>query len=143
MSNKRGVSLLELILVIIIMAISAALVFPRAQRGIEHREAKHALETLKTISNAVRLYELNHGNLLDDSIPPQPINLADLESGGYLRPTEYTPNFNYAVNVIVSPAVMTAVHVTSGRVITLTQSAIVKDQDAAVADSAGFLNPTP
>ncbi|MBI1977903.1 MAG: prepilin-type N-terminal cleavage/methylation domain-containing protein, partial [Candidatus Omnitrophica bacterium] len=108
LNYQRGVSLLELILVIVIMAIGAALVIPRLEQGVENRRAKDALETLKTISNAVRLYELNTGSfppsgLLDqeDAIPPGPPHV--LESGGYLNPKEYAPSFNYSINSAATP----------------------------------------
>ena len=144
-SGSRGVTLLELILVLVIVAVGASLTYPKVLKGVENREAKKALETLRTISQSIRLYELNHGNLLDDSGVPVPIDLQDLENAGYVKSSEYAPRFNYSIAVDVtppiSPPVVTAVHVSSGRTITLTQHATIKGQDGSVTDSAGFLNP--
>ena len=149
--GKKGVTLLELILVLVIVAIGCGLTFPKVQIGIENQGAKKALETMRTISNAIRSYELDHGNLLDDTLPaPQPIDLADLQTAGYVNPSEYSTNFScgslgsvfYSINTTVTPAQITARNAASGRTITLTQSSTVKGQDGVVTDSGGFLNPT-
>lgn len=120
----RGVTLLELVLVLVIVAIGGALAYPSIQRGIENQQAKKALETLRTISNAVRLYQLDKGVL--------PQSITDLENLRYINPTEYAPGFAYSINTTLSPFQTDANGLNSKRTITL-------KQDGVVDDSRGFL----
>ena len=139
--SRKAVTLLELIIVLIIVAIAVGLAYPNVQKGIENQEAKKALETMRTISQAVRLYEVDHGDLLDDNTPARPIQLANLEAAGYVKPTEYAyaSKFTYSINSAATPPVLTAVNQSSGRTITLAQDAVNKAQDGLVNDSEGFL----
>ncbi len=80
--NKKGVSLLELILVVVIVGIAAALAIPNVKMGIENRQAKQALETLRSIHNAIRMYQVDRGVL--------PADLQALQNASYLNSTEYS-----------------------------------------------------
>lgn len=144
--NKKGVTLLELILVLVIIAIGASLAVPKLRMSVENREAKAALETLRSISQAVRMFEVTKGRL--------PANLRELETettGGagtatsygtfYLDSREYAPGYNFCIDKSINPARMIAEARNYDRIITLAQSA-VKGQDGEVTDSAGFLGPS-
>jgi prepilin-type N-terminal cleavage/methylation domain-containing protein len=133
---KKGVTLLELILVLVIVAIGASLAVPKLRISIEHREAKAALGTLQSISHAVRMFEVTKDRL--------PTSLAELEitdpatGTHYLDSSEYAPDYDFCINTGTNPVVIRADSQNYNRVITLTQSAI-KSQDGSVTDSAGFL----
>ena len=144
--HQKGVTLLELILVLVIIAIGASLAVPKLRRSVENREAKAALETLRSISQAVRMYEVTKGEL--------PANLYTLEtetttagSGTgtsygtrYLDPTEYafSPPYTYEITSL-NPVILTASR--AGRTITLTQCGNAnKSKDGEVTDSGSFLS---
>lgn len=91
---KKGLSLWEVVLVMVIVGVAAALASPSVRMGIENRQAKQALETLKSIHHAVRMYEVDHGCLpgAASCIPPPPGNktaLQILQDTGYLSSAEY------------------------------------------------------
>ncbi|OGX03407.1 MAG: hypothetical protein A3G87_09115 [Omnitrophica bacterium RIFCSPLOWO2_12_FULL_50_11] len=101
MSKQTGVTMLELVLVLVIVAIGGALAYPAVRRGIENQEAKNALRTLRTMTQAIRMYELDHGCDFS-TLSPNPcpaVNKADpiaaLADEGWLNPNEYAPVFQY------------------------------------------------
>ncbi|MBN2796272.1 MAG: prepilin-type N-terminal cleavage/methylation domain-containing protein [Clostridia bacterium] len=74
--NKKGFSLIELIVVIAILAIIAAVAIPRFA-GIQARsEVKSDAATASEIVNAARVYYVDTGN--------NPANIAALTTAGYL-----------------------------------------------------------
>lgn len=79
--RKKGLSLMEVILVVVIVGVAAALAAPNVRTGIENRQAVQATETLKSIFHAIRMYEVDRGSL--------PADLKALEDAGYLQSTEY------------------------------------------------------
>src|SRR3990167_3231662 len=95
--NKKGVTFLELILVLVIIAIGASLAVPKLRKSVENREAKAVLETLRSISHAVRMYEVTKGNW--------PAALTELETTHattgtrYLDPREYAFSRLYGYNL--------------------------------------------
>lgn len=148
--GRKGLTLLELILVLVIVTTLAGLGFPLLRRGIENHEAREALKTLRSLAQAVRLYELDYGNFLDGGVPPQPITLLNLEQEGYVNSREYAPGFQYLVDVSSSAAPFVQACRPdclnpSARLITLNVFAApatgvtVKGQDGTVSDSVGFL----
>jgi prepilin-type N-terminal cleavage/methylation domain-containing protein len=144
--NVRGVTLLELILVLVIIAIGASLAVPKLRRSVENREAKAALETLRSISHAVRMYEVTKGSLPADlhTLETETTDQAGtVTSYGifYLNSREYAPGYDFCIDKSISPARMIAEAQNYDRIITLAQSA-VKGQDGEVTDSAGFLGPS-
>ena len=141
----RGVTLIELILVLVMIAIGASLAVPKLRKSVEDREAKAALQTLKSISHATRMYEVSKGQL--------PANLTVLETTPidptkgtrYLDPTEYafSPPYVYQMqpSFIGAPFIW-ARKSSPGqlRTISLRQCGNAnKSKDGAVFDSAGFL----
>ncbi len=135
--RHRGVTLTEILITLTIIAIGAGLVIPQMRSGVENREAKQALNTLHSILQAVRLYEVDKGNL--QNAGGNPINLANLESEGYVLAREYAPKFNYSINLAVQPIQVTATNPTTGRVVTLAQDPNSKSRDGAITDSGHFL----
>ena len=148
--NKKGVTFLEMILVLVIIAIGASLAVPKLRRSVENREAKAALETLRIISHAIRMYELNEG-----ALPPNLVALetaSGAEDSRYLNPNEYAPGYQYDMVVGAStedtlacackPSCGVSCTASAGaRLLTLRVSSdTAKGQDGAVIDSAGFLS---
>lgn len=79
---KKGLSLWEVVLVTVIVGATAALAMPKVKMGIENRQAKQALETLRSIHHAIRMYEVDRSE--------KPANLQALQDAGYLSSTEYS-----------------------------------------------------
>lgn len=131
LGSVRGFTVFELMLVLLIMAIGSVLVYPSVQKGVENRKAKHALGNLRTITNAMRLYEINTG-----ALPPNP---TVLEDAGYIKLDEFAPGFDYTINTVVIPPATQATDQSTGRYITLALDPDVKGQDGTVTDSAGYL----
>ena len=134
--RRRGVTLLELIVVLVIVAIGAGLALPSMSKGIENREAKQALQTMRYIAQGVRMYQVDKGVL------PQNLQ-TDLEVGGYVNPNEYTRGFEYEIDTSASPIHAKAYKpnkTTPLRTITLEQSATNSSQDGLVTDTGGFLS---
>ena len=145
MMNKRGVTLLELILVLVIIAIGASLAVPKLRKSVENREAKAALGTLQSISHAARMYEVTKGGF------PEDFDITDLETTDpettdpatgtrYLDPVEYAPGYTYGITVKEGEPVTVVAGNSNRRRIILTQCGDAnKSKDGAVGDSAGFL----
>ena len=72
---------MEVILVTVIVGIGAGLAIPNVRMGIENRQAKQSLETLRSIHHAIRMYDVDHSAL--------PVNLLALQNAGYLNSAEY------------------------------------------------------
>ncbi len=127
-TKSTGLTLLELILVMVVVAILGAMSVPRINQGIENHRAKAALETLRSISQAVRMYHLNTGDLPD--------NLEKLEEDGYTDPSEYERGYEYSF-ISSEPSIL-AERDTSDREITLILHPDTL-RDEQITDSAGFL----
>ncbi|HOW87853.1 MAG TPA: type II secretion system protein [Candidatus Omnitrophota bacterium] len=56
--GKRGITLLETIVTLVIMAIGASIVVPKIQQTAENKRADSAIQSLRTISHCMRLYAL-------------------------------------------------------------------------------------
>lgn len=80
--KRKGLTLIEVILVLVVVATIAGLAAPNLRIGMENRRAKQALETLRSIHHAVRMYEVNKGVL--------PASIAVLQQEGYLSTVEFS-----------------------------------------------------
>ncbi len=62
--HRKGVTLLETILVITIIAIVAGLALPQLQKGADLKRADNAIAAMRTMSYCLRLYLQEHGGVL-------------------------------------------------------------------------------
>ncbi|MEM1098977.1 MAG: prepilin-type N-terminal cleavage/methylation domain-containing protein [Planctomycetota bacterium] len=73
--SRRGFSLVELTLVVLILAILAALVMPRFANAQDEAKATQAASTMRQIANAMQRYHARHGAYPPDSFrgvfPPE------------------------------------------------------------------------
>ncbi len=65
--DKRGFTLAEILVVVIIVAILAALAIPRYIRSVEMGRAREARVNLQLIQTAQNLYRLDHGHYFPDA----------------------------------------------------------------------------
>ena len=80
-SARSGFTLVELLVVVVIIGIMAAMAVPSLQRAIEQSQADVAAANLRAIWAAERLYWLEYHAYTTDlapHTPPQPTSLVDL-----------------------------------------------------------------
>lgn len=72
MKTKRGFTLLEILIVVVIIGILAGLAIPKFARTIEAAKGKEALVNLETIRTAERMYYLDYNayTLINSSLIP-------------------------------------------------------------------------
>lgn len=104
MMAKKGFTLLEIIIVIIIIGVLASLALPRLFRTIEYSRSAEALAAMATIRNAVeRCYLMNNGSLsgciASSSLPQTFIERLGIEDPA-LSPNAH---FRYNVNISLAP----------------------------------------
>lgn len=93
---NRGVTLLEIIIVVIILSVLASLALPQFGKGQEEALKKEAISNLKIIQEAERLHELETGKYYPDSGTEDKI--ASINS--YLKialSSEASPKWTYKV----------------------------------------------
>jgi competence protein ComGC len=78
--NERGLTLVEVVLVAVIVVTGSTLAVVSMNSGLENREAKQASNALQSMAHAMKMYELEHGEL--------PENLAELAEEGFLKEEE-------------------------------------------------------
>ena len=87
LSNQRGVTLIELLAVIVILGIIAAVAVPVVLNQIDDAEKNADAATLAVIEDAAQRYFIK---LIDDSTTEitvdQTVTTSTLESSGYLKP---------------------------------------------------------
>lgn len=59
--GERGVTMMEMLVVLVIVAVGAALAFPSSQRMAGQKRADAAIATLRMIADCVREYNAGHG----------------------------------------------------------------------------------
>jgi prepilin-type N-terminal cleavage/methylation domain-containing protein len=64
MTRKNGLTLLELIVVVIIIAIGASLALPNFRKGADQKRADSAIAGLRAMSYCLRIYVQEHGGVL-------------------------------------------------------------------------------
>jgi len=90
---KRGFTLVEIMIVIVILGILGAVVGPRINRALQQAKIKGAEQTLQSIQNAIIMYEGQMGEYpktLSDltRTPTDPAKRARWIKGGYISKKE-------------------------------------------------------
>ena len=93
----KGFTLLELITVLVIIAVSAGIGLASMRPGIENRQAKQALETARSIAHAVKVYQLNAGALPS-------ADLSELIADGYINSEEFAYPDRYTYRFVPNGA---------------------------------------
>ena len=62
MKSKKGFTLLELLVVVLIIGVLTAIAIPQYQKAVEKSKAAQAITWVKAISNALKIYILDHGS---------------------------------------------------------------------------------
>lgn len=89
--NKKGFSLAELIVVIAILGILAAIVVPRVAENTDQARIAHDRATLRTVQGAVNMFHAQHGRFPGTNADGTVISgygythLADHAAGGNLQ----------------------------------------------------------
>jgi general secretion pathway protein G len=65
-SRKRGFTLIEILIVVIILGILAAIVIPQFANASKDARNSNLLSTVQTLRSQIQLYKLQHGDLLPD-----------------------------------------------------------------------------
>lgn len=68
--NKKGFTLVELIVVIAILGILAAVVVPRVGEFRNQANISHDRSTLRTVQGAINMYHAQHGRWPGQAVPP-------------------------------------------------------------------------
>ncbi len=159
-SRPRGFSLVELVIVLVIIGIIAAIAVPRFSSASNAAQAKAVASTLKIVNDAMELYKADHGYFPglkpDGTMYPNGmfVNelLAPLDGNpGYLRgpsfPTNPYNDFNTAKRDLVAPASDPGafgwfVDLSSGSFnLNIWKSAVLSDYD--LCDLIGDASPAP
>ncbi|HNY11574.1 MAG TPA: prepilin-type N-terminal cleavage/methylation domain-containing protein, partial [Candidatus Wallbacteria bacterium] len=93
--GTQGFTLIELMIVIAIIGILAAIAVPNFNRARAQAKKKSCVANMKTIEGAVELYQMENGTV--DSLKP-----ADLATKGYLKtepkcPSDPGPSYDIAI----------------------------------------------
>lgn len=80
MKNKKGFTLLEMVVVVIIISILFLLTIPNVSRAISSVDSKACQALTKVVDSAIVQFRLDYGS--------DPGSLTDLVNGGYLEPEQ-------------------------------------------------------
>ena len=80
MKNKRGFTLLELLVVVLIIGILASIALPQYTRAVEKAKLSEALTTLKSVEDAVYRLMLENDELEDVTFDMLDIELPNQSS---------------------------------------------------------------
>ncbi len=93
-NKKRGFTLLELIVVIVIVGIFAGVLTPLGNIAIRRTKIKNTEEKMEILDKALTsYYESNAGFPTDSGLDPD--DLAALETAGYISESEYSDDYAY------------------------------------------------
>ena len=96
MKNELGFTLLELLVVVLMIGILAAIALPQYRRSVEKAKVAEALVNIKAIEGSMQRYLLNSGSLPSTNIWFKDIADIDLSGGEWVANDEYvTKDFSY------------------------------------------------
>ncbi len=78
--NKKGFTLLEMVVVVIIISILLLLTIPNVSRVIRSVDSKACQALTKVVDSAIIQFKLDYGS--------DPASLSDLVNGGYLEESQ-------------------------------------------------------
>ena len=144
--GKSGLTFIEIILVLVIAATLAGLAAPNIRIGMENRQAKQAVQTLRSIHHAVRMYQLDKGGNL-------PADILSMENQSYVLSTEFAvkkvlvdvsdrTNYVYSINTADANWYAEAKRCTGTGCATVIRT-LRAYKDGSITDDAGILNYTP
>jgi prepilin-type N-terminal cleavage/methylation domain-containing protein len=136
---RKGLTLLEVILTMVIIAIGASLAIPNLMKGIEQKRADSAIETLRTISHCIRLYKLERDIktlTAAHNLTFAKLDTEDATGNGCLDRNQFEKTFAFPLRNVafVDPVVLTATDTKgSGRKICLTPAGTI-DRSGMIYD---------
>lgn len=146
LKKQVGITMIEMFIVLIIAAAATGMALPFMRQRNENKQAKAALETLRSISQAARLFEIDRGRLPGGVTVDA---ITELNNDGYIDRAQFAPYYDYAF--IFSGLPIPEVRACSPSCAPVGQRRLIrmsiygsqgKAHDGGVTDSAGFLNPT-
>ncbi|MFZ5802589.1 MAG: type II secretion system protein [Candidatus Omnitrophota bacterium] len=105
MIKTKGATLLEMILVVVIIAVGAAMAIPGMQKNIENKKAVKAMDSLRDLAKIIRMFQTEYRkDVLSDyvtGIPEEDADtlFAELEGRGYLDDLHFSEEFEYEIEV--------------------------------------------
>ena len=84
--GTRGLSMIEILLVLIIVSISAAGAVPFLGKGVENSKMKPVKSSVRALRNAVLFYADDHNGTLPASMLADPHDLSKLLNANYIMP---------------------------------------------------------
>ena len=95
--NKKGFTLIEMLVVVLIIGILAAIALPQYRKVVEQSKVSEALVNIKAIENSMRMYLVNSGSLPSSNIWFKDFADIDLSGGEWVSDSSYeTKNFKYS-----------------------------------------------
>jgi type II secretion system protein G len=94
--NRKGFTLVEILIVVVILGILAAIVIPQFTNASEDAKDSAAKSQLQTIRNQIELYRVKHNGVTPPSLDSG--DFTDLVGDDYLRAAPVNP-WNGATNV--------------------------------------------
>ena len=79
--NKKGITLIELIIVLAVLAILAAVLIPNFFNVTDRARLRSDIQSARVINNAMELYRIENNKALPSSVTDI---LKELKDGGYL-----------------------------------------------------------
>jgi len=115
--NTKGFTLIELMIVVVIIGILAALAIPRFTKASDRAKEKEADGIIKQVFTLQQTYRAQHGTLAAD--------VAALETVGFEAPVSGSlKNYTFNTAVDTSPYCLTSLGTQDDRCIDLTTGAI-------------------